>query len=952
LTILFQNIRSIKNKLCILEALTDDIDLPVICLSETWITTPKIDLLKVEGYTLASSFCRTNNEGGGVCILLKQEIDSTECKDIVNMSIENLFEVSAVEISSINLVLINLYWPNSTRQPDQFFNLLNNLMNYIQIKYNKKDIVIGGDFNVNVSKQSKTSTTLLNLMKSYNFHQNVKEPTRISDTSATCIDLIFKNFQRNHFKTEVGDYGFSDHKGILVNIPSIKLDTRSVWTVQKRLFHEKNCLLFKSELNKINFENIFSAAKNVNENYKIFYDTLFDKLNICVPKTNIKINSIIKKNWLTKGIKLSCKHKRLLKIFISQNKNRTLKTHYKQYEKILKRTVTASKRLQNVKKIKNADNIVKSMWQIVKRETNKNNKNNRNNIVLNIENKETEDPKTIANTFNKYFSTVGKPITPTSGHPAPPLIENSLYLRPVSEVEVKNLIKHLKNKHSFGYDEMPPHLIRQCADELASPLAYLINQSFSEGTFPDALKISVIKPIHKKGNKNDCNNYRPIALLSTFSKLFETAMSKRLYSFCEKYNILSDYQYGFREKRSTTLAVYTFVREVLSIINDKKHAVGILLDMSKAYDRVPYNILLSKLKSIGVRGNAHAWFSSYLLNRLQCVEIECSNYTTGEIHHVRSEILNIEQSIPQGSVLGCILFLIYINDLPKIINTPCTLFADDISFVISCQNEHNLNYQLNYILTAIVTWLKEHNLEVNFDKTKLIQFKPHQKRPININFTFQNTVLESVSSTKFLGVIIDSSLKWKDHISEISNKLNRFTYALYNLKKCTDLKSSLSAYYAYAHAWLQYGIVLWGNSTNIINLFRLQKRCIRILVNVNSMVSCKSYFVKLKILTLVSIYILEICIFVKNNLSLFPQYTRSQNLRPKTKLARPNSTLTMVHTSPYGMSIKIYNKIPDTIKNINDQKKFKNTIKSYLMRNAFYTLEEFFNDKTLDWTAK
>lgn len=591
------------------------------------------------------------------------------------------------------------------------------------------------------------------------------------------------------------------------------------------------------------------------------------------------------------------------------------------------------------------------MWHIVKRETNKISIKNRNNIKLNVEQKITEDPIIIANTFNKYFSSVGSQKIPAPRRQAAyPSIENSLYLRPVSVLEVKNIIKNLKNKYSYGYDEMPPHLIRQCADELAGPLAYLINQSFAEGTVPDALKISVIKPIHKKGNKKDCNNYRPIALLSTFSKIFETAMSKRLYSFCEKYKILSDYQYGFRENRSTTLAVYKFVREVLNIIDEKKYAIACLLDMSKAYDRVPYRILLEKLNSIGVRGNAHDWFSSYLANRVQCVEIEHANYITGEIHYVRSRIAKVEQSIPQGSVLGCILFLIFINDLPKIINCPCTLFADDISFVIPCQDEFNLNHQLNSILTEIVTWLNEHNLQVNFEKTKLIQFKPYQKRTINISYSYLNTKLESVTSTTFLGISIDSALNWKDHIKKINNKLSSFTYALYNLKKCTDIKIATSAYYAYAHAWLQYGIVLWGNSTNIIHVFRLQKRCIRILVNIDPMVSCKPYFKKLKILTLVSMYILEVCLFVKNNYSLFPQYSRSQNLRPRNKLAIPNSALKIIHSSPYGMSIKIYNKIPNNIKDIDNYKIFKNTIKLYLTRKAYYTLDDFFNDKNVDWT--
>lgn len=205
-------------------------------------------------------------------------------------------------------------------------------------------------------------------------------------------------------------------------------------------------------------------------------------------------------------------------------------------------------------------------------------------------------------------------------------------------------------------------------------------------------------------------------------------MQTRLNSFCEKYKIFDDSQNGFRKNRSTVLAVYKYVNKLLDIINDKYYAIGILLDMTKAYDKVQYKILLNKLYGVGIRGISHKWFHSYLQNREQIVEIVNFDSDTATIRTVRSSSIHINNSIPQGSVLGCILFLIYINDLPKILDEHCVLFADDISILTSCKNNNNNN--LNQILTdifdIIINWMTDHNLDLNFNKTKLIQFRPKE----------------------------------------------------------------------------------------------------------------------------------------------------------------------------------------------------------------------------------
>lgn len=298
---------------------------------------------------------------------------------------------------------------------------------------------------------------------------------------------------------------------------------------------------------------------------------------------------------------------------------------------------------------------------------------------------------------------------------------------------------------------------------------------------------------------------------------------------------------------------------MLNIINSKKYAIGVLLDMTKAYDKVQFNILLKKLYDIGIRGKSYEWFKSFLYDREHFVSVEYFNPNTKEIMHVRSSGKTINASIPQGSVISCLLFLIYINDLPKIVHDHCILFADDISLLIPYNNDLNLNNKLHSIFNLINKWMTDHNLEINFQKTKIIPFYPHQKSPLNIDFTYENNRIETVNDVTLLGLIIDTHLNWKSHIQKLKSKLSSFAYALREVKITTDIQTSLTIYYAYAYAWFSYGVIMWGNSTDAPSLFILQKKLIRIIFNLHNTDSCKPYFVEHKILTLPCIYIYWKC---------------------------------------------------------------------------------------------
>lgn len=369
--------------------------------------------------------------------------------------------------------------------------------------------------------------------------------------------------------------------------------------------------------------------------------------------------------------------------------------------------------------------------------------------------------------------------------------------------------------------------------------------------------------------------------------------------------------------------------------------------MTKAYDKVLYNILLQKIYGSGIRGPAYHWFQSYLHNRKQIVQIENHNIDTKEIVDVRSKERDLTCAIPQGSVLGCILFLIYINDLPKIFNKETTLpilFADDVSILVKCEKNEDYNLILKNTLCTVKSWLEEHNLEINYSKTKVMQFKTYNSPTLSLNIDFQNIFLETVQTFNLLGLNIDTHLNWKTHIDHIKIKLSKFIYALFQLKHSTNTDTALSAYYAYAYSWLRYGVMLWGNSVNINDLFIIQKKCVRILAQIENTQSCKPYFIKFKLLTLPSIYILDICIFVFKNINHFKKIseTHNRNTRHKDKLYLPYSRINMLNKSPYYMAIKIFNNLPKDIKSEPKITIFIRKLKSYLVKKCLYSTEEYF----------
>ena len=318
------------------------------------------------------------------------------------------------------------------------------------------------------------------------------------------------------------------------------------------------------------------------------------------------------------------------------------------------------------------------------------------------------------------------------------------------------------------------------------------------------MKLAKVIPIYKAKSKESLNNYRPISLLSNISKILEKVMHKRLCSFMNKHHLLCESQYGFRSKHSTVDAITEFVTKILPSLDKREICLSAYLDLSKAFDTINHDVMLKKLHYYGIRGNALAWFNSYLSHRRQYV---CYK-------GVSSEVQEADYGVPQGSVLGPLLFIIYANDIPHSITHGTTImFADDTTVLVKGTDMQSAYDHMNVALNGLSDWYKANQLSANPTKTKYIHFGCRNiVVPAHLRLSMDGELLERVPSTKFLGLFIDEQLTWEYHIKHCQKKVSQGIYALNMSKHILMRKSLMTLYYALVQPYLQFGLLLWGHA--------------------------------------------------------------------------------------------------------------------------------------------
>lgn len=330
-------------------------------------------------------------------------------------------------------------------------------------------------------------------------------------------------------------------------------------------------------------------------------------------------------------------------------------------------------------------------------------------------------------------------------------------------------------------------------------------------------------------------------------------MYSRIKEFNKKENTLRDEQYGFRKDKNTTLACFDLIHTVTQSLDNKIPVAAVFLDLSSAFDFVDHTILLNKLYRYGFRGNAYKWVESYLRGRSQCTEIERT--IDSKRCTFRSQFRETSCGVPQGSVLGPLLFIMYTNDLPAATTSKCIMFADDTTLIIKGKNKKEFNNCINTEIDNIMKWLNVNKLKINLTKTKFMQFLTYNSEKIELDIGHDSINILEEESVNFLGFVTDHHCNWKKHIQSVCDRLDRFIFALRKLRQTSSLQTAVMAYNGYVASTLNYGLLLWGNSVDADQAFIIQKKCIRAICCKRNTESARPLFKNLNILTLPCTYV-------------------------------------------------------------------------------------------------
>lgn len=976
----FDNFSAFLNKLC---NKNEHLLPTTIALTETWLNQYNSSAYDIPGFHPLVSSCRKDNSNhGGVALYIRDNTDYLQRPDL-NLFIPKVFESLFVTLKSSNIT-VGVIYRSPNGDCNNFLTHYEQLITKIQ---SEKHVIILGDFNFNLLNYNRHSPTtdFANINFANGCIPLITKPTRV-DTSATCIDNIITNEVSSHSVSGIIVEDVSDHFPIFYCFPSkssSKYRDKNVTLQQFNDYSQKNVKKLSKNLSKRDWSDLISE-QNPSLAADLLNSIISDEINSTCPPISIKrkIRNIPNQPWFTLGLKISSKKKNIFYKKALKSPNRM--DFYRKYRNIYNRLIKLAKENYYSKILKDAQKDIKRTWailnEIISKSKIKGNIPNKlnlaqpNDFILKL-----DQPVLIAEYFNNYFSTVGQRTSSSiDSNEVDPLqfmeninVNESLFFTPTDNKEIIETALSIKSKSSTGHDNISNKLIKEIIPFIALPLTHIFNLSLETGTVPHSYKIAKVIPIFKTGDKHDPNNYRPISLLTAFSKILEKIVYKRLIKFLLKSDVLYPKQYGFLRGRSTEQAMVDIILKITDAIENKKLSLGIFLDLSKAFDTISHNILISKLSIYGIRGVVLNWFKSYLNDRSQYVQID----------QTYSQRQPITHGVPQGSVLGPLLFLLYINDMPSISKLlSFILFADDTTGLYSSPSLDDIFLTVNNEIENLSSWFSSNKLLINSSKTNFVLFFNQQKeRHICLQnhhqLFFHSIPVKRKGEVRFLGILLDKNLNFKGHFNHVCTKLMKGMYALRRAANILPIKDLKTLYSALILPYINYGLLSWGGickldtkfntldqgeSVNqmrsLSNIHNLQKRALRIV--------SKTYFLahhiplcfNLKILDLPELYNVKALSFFYDfyHGKLPPAFCnifslcndRNNQLFIKTQYRRTDlAASTIIHTLP-----NIWNPLPADLKLLISKSKsnFMSNIKKYYI--ALY--ENWVCDKTDCYSCK
>ena len=880
-SVLHMNVRSLKNKFDAFQTFltSSGVEWSIICITESWLKPDIIQYFDLNKYNLFAS-CRVSGKGGGTAIYVHNSLDVKQINSLSKVNDENTWvEIELKHGIQIRKIIVGCIYRPPNSCPASFLEYMSKIMNILEKE--NKFIALTGDFNYNLLNSSfdNNVASFSNLLSSYGFVSTICKPTRISANCSTLLDNIFVNDHKYLQSSGIIIEDLSDHLPIFnsFNFSHSRCDNDKI----KRVFDFNKI----DDLNNFLLNELqdFQTLNDPNEACDRLINTYtrgIDKFSKCIKPSRRKTPY---KPWITPNILCSINYKNKLYKKYLRNKNEFNENRYKQYKNVLTKIIREAKRLYFTKSFHECRGDSKRTWKTLKEALNVKSSHESLPSSFFDESGKLFEGNDVPNGFNSFFTSVALKLE--QNMPAP---DNSPlnYLRettypPFTEpldtnsIQVKNIITSL-NPVGGGIDKISTKILIGTYEVCLDHLTYFFNLCLHNSTFPDLLKIALVKPIYKAGDKNKFTNYRPISLLPIFSKVLEKLIHSALISFLSETDILAKTQFGFRKKHSTYMPISLIMDNITKGLENGEKVLGLYLDLKKAFDTVDSKILLDKLHFIGIRGNLFKILVSYLANRKQRVQI----------NNCLSELNEINLGVPQGSILGPLLFIIYINDLPSVSDiSDFYLFADDTAIIVKGNSLVDLQNKINLIIPDITRWFLSNRLSLNASKT-YYQLYSAASNDDCINISINNNLIVRSPSLKYLGVILDENLKFDTHITKTAAKISRNIGVMAKIKYFLSSKELLILYNSFVLPYINYCAVVWGCNYmhRIKKIVLLQKRALRIIDNKPYFFPCNELFVKYRVLKFPDLV-------VEQNIMILLAYLNGSLPQPVANLFQINEPL-------------------------------------------------------------